>query len=188
MKKKSNLTRSFASAGAGLIRQWKWGVYLAAGLLLFSACGYRMAGSGNLPAGVEHFAVHVLENRTSETGLEMVFTNALVNEFNSRRPGTIVNSQEAPAFLDGTIVSLGWNTIARSGAVTALERRVYAVMSVVLTDKQGHVIWQSGPIRGMQAYRVNGNDSDTDGNKRQAINQLAERLAEDTLLRMTTNF
>ncbi len=175
-------------AQAWSFRQWKWGLYLAAGLLLFTACGYRMAGSGNLPAGLEHFAVHVLENRTSETGLELVFTNALVNEFNRRRPGTIVNSQEAPAFLDGTIVSLGWNTIARSGPVTALERQVYAIMSVAFTDRQGHVIWQSGPIRGMQAYRVTRDDSDADGNKRQAINQLAERLAEDILLRMTTNF
>jgi hypothetical protein len=156
--------------------------------LSLMACGYQMSGSGNLPAGLQHIAVHVLENRTSETGLETIFTNALVDAFNSRMPGTLVGPDRAPAFLKGRIESLGWETIARSGPVTALERRVFAVMSVDLVDKQGQVMWRSGPLRGNETYAVESGDLASDLNKNKAIIRLAERLAEDTLQRMTADF
>ena len=46
-----------------------------------TACGYRFAGTGNLPAGVESIFIEVLENRTAETGIENTFTNELIYEF-----------------------------------------------------------------------------------------------------------
>ena len=49
--------------------------------LFFSACGYRFAGSGNLPEGIQTIAIDIFKNRTTETGLENTITNDLIYEF-----------------------------------------------------------------------------------------------------------
>ncbi len=159
------------------------------GGLLFLGCGYRLAGSGDLPGSVNTVAVEVLTNRSSETGIETTMTNALVDELTRRRQGLVVDTNKAEAVLSGTIESLGWDTIARKGAQTSLERKVYVVVSLALAAPEGKVLWQVRQLRAEQAYAVvEGDKSATETNRRSAINLLSQRLAELVYLRLTDAF
>lgn len=152
-------------------------------------CGYRMIGGGSLPGGVETVSIPLLTNRTSETGLETVMTNALIVQMNRRQGGSVLDAEKAQAALSGTIDTLGHDTLARRGTHTSLERRVYVVVSLMLTRKNGEQLWKGNGLRAEQAYVViDGDPISTDANRRRAIGQLAERLAETVVRRLTDDF
>jgi outer membrane lipopolysaccharide assembly protein LptE/RlpB len=160
---------------------------LSAGVL--AACGYQLVGKGDLPGGIQTIAVEMLDNRSSETGIETTFTNALINELNRRRRGTVVDSQKADAVLGGAIESLTWDTVTRKGTHTASERRVYASLSLTLTDGAGNLLWKRAGLEAEQAYAVvDGNKASTESNRRRAINILSEQMAEYVYRRLTDNF
>jgi outer membrane lipopolysaccharide assembly protein LptE/RlpB len=162
---------------------------LAAILCMIAACGYQFAGRGELPGGIQTLTVKILENRSSESGVETVFTNSLINELNRRRRGSVVEEARADAILKGSIESLGWETVARVGTHTAAERRVYASLALSLTDMHGNVLWKRRGLRAEQAYAVvEGNKSATESNRRRAITILSEQMAETVYRRLTDHF
>ena len=157
--------------------------------LFLSACGYRMAGGGGLPGGIQSLHVQLIENRTSETGAEALITNALINELNRRIQGVVVGAQDAQATLSGAIEALKWDTVTRKGLSTAAERRVYASLSLTLTAINGDTLWKRSDLRAEQAYAVVGGDTiATENNRRQAIRELSQRLAENVYRRLTDQF
>lgn len=163
-----------------------WG-FICLGLL--TACGYKVSGRGELPGGVQTIDIQVLENRSSETGVEITITNALTNELNRRRQGSVAQRDKADARLSGTIESLTWDTVSRTGINTASERKVYAKLSLTLTDKSGNVLWKRIGLRGEQAYVVvAGDKAATDRNRRIAIDELSEKMAEYVYRSLTDNF
>jgi len=166
---------------------WASILLLTAGLL--SGCGYGLAGRGELPGDTQTIAIRMLENRSSETGVETLITNALINELNRRRRGSVVDADRADGLLAGTIESVTWDTVAHFGVNTASERRVYATISLTLTDRSGNVLWKRSGLRGEQAYTVvNDNKQETENNRRRAIAILAQQVAENVYRRLTDNF
>jgi len=154
---------------------------------MFTACGYQFAGRGDLPGGIQTLSIRILENRTSETGVEIIFSNALINELNRRRRGSVVEDSRADGVLQGAIESVAWDTVARTGINTAAERRVYATISLVLNDMEGNELWKRAGIRAEQAYTVvDGNKSATESNRRRAIVTLSEQVAEEVYRRSDT--
>jgi outer membrane lipopolysaccharide assembly protein LptE/RlpB len=152
-------------------------------------CGYHLAGRGDLPGHIETIAVRMLVNRSSETGVETLMTNALITELNRRRSGSVRSVEQADAVLSGTIDTIRWDTVAHRGVNTASERRVYATLSLTLTDRSGNVLWQRSGLRAEQAYAVKGDDkTSTDYNRHQAIGVLAQHMAENIYRRLTDNF
>ena len=162
---------------------------IAGFICMIAACGYQFAGRGDLPGGIQTLSVRILENRTSETGVETIFTSALINELNRRRRGSVVDETRANGVLQGAIESLAWETVARVGTNTAAERRVYASLALTLTDMEGNILWKRSGLRAEQAYAVvDGNKSATESNRRQAITTLSGQMAEHVYRRLTDNF
>jgi outer membrane lipopolysaccharide assembly protein LptE/RlpB len=163
---------------------------ICAGIVCMTAgCGYQFAGRGELPGGIQTLSVRILENRSSESGVETIFTNSLINELNRRRRGSVVEDARADAILQGSIESLGWETVARVGTHTAAERRVYASLALRLTDMHGKDLWKRRGLRAEQAYVVvDGNKSATESNRRRAITILSEQMAETVYRRLTDHF
>ena len=156
---------------------------------VLTACGYQFAGRGGLPGGIETLAVTVLKNRSSETGVEILVTNALINELNRRRQGSVVSVDKADAVLTGVIDSIQWGTAARSGINTAAERRVSATLSLTLTDSNGNILWTRAGLTAAEAYVVSANNkTTTESNRRRAIGVLSEQMAEYVYRRLTDNF
>lgn len=148
-----------------------------------------MAGRGTLPGGIQTIALQLLENRSSETGAETLVTNALINEFNRRRRGSVASTGQADAILRGTIDSITRDTIARQGSNAAAERRVRATVALQLTDKNGKILWERSGMQAQQAYLVDQeSEQATEYNRRQAISELSQRIAEIVYGSMTDNF
>lgn len=167
--------------------RWRRSAGLALAWLL-CGCGYQLAGSGELPGKVDTIAVSMLTNRTAESGLESKVTNALIDELTRRRQGLVVSTERADAVLSGTIDALSATTAARSGTLTAAERKVVITVSLTLKDRKGAVLWQGPKLTAEQAYPVSDTKSITDANRRAAIVQVAQRLAEYAYERLTDSF
>ncbi|HSM73617.1 MAG TPA: LptE family protein [Desulfobacterales bacterium] len=159
---------------------------LLAGVMI-AGCGYGFQGTGSLPADAQTVFVQLLTNRTSETGMENVFTGALIEELTRNQQAA--GEDRADALLSGEIVSISTDTLARSGATTSVERRVRATLNLELTDRAGVVIWKAHNISASEAFPV---DSDsqaiTNQNQREALTRLAQRVAESVYSRMTDDF
>jgi outer membrane lipopolysaccharide assembly protein LptE/RlpB len=154
---------------------------------LVAACGYRFGGSGSLPEGIQLISVDILENRTADTGLEVIFSNELIYEFTRRRVYAL-QRDAADATLSGLIVSSSVETVSRRGQSTALQQRVKIVVNLQLLDTAGRIIWSAKGISGNETYNVGANRSQTEKNRSDAILQLSRRLAESIYSRMTDNF
>ncbi len=167
-------------------QKYVWtGIFTA---LFLSACGYHFAGSGNLPGGIKSIAIDVLKNRTSETGLENIVTNDLINEFILRGRTVEKNSKKADAVLSGVIESSRITTISRQGQQSPLERQVEITVNLKVTRSDGRVIRSVPGISDYEAYNVAADKQATEMNKRRAIETLSKRLAEKIHNRLTEDF
>ncbi len=165
-------------------------VIIAIFLACCLGCGYRFAGSGSYPGGVQRIFVPLMENRTAETGVEKTFTNDLIDEFTRNRKASLASGRSAAdGILSGTILSLAVNNVARISVSEAVERRVTGTLRLRLTSVDGRLLWSSGTLVEQQAYAVvAGNKSATDRNKADAIAMVSEKLAESAFTRLTDDF
>jgi len=155
-------------------------------LAFLSACSYKFAGGGTLPSGIKSVCVTILENRTSEIGVENTFTNDLTYEFT--RNGKIASIDKADALLSGVIRSMSIETISHRGAHTSRERRVTLTLDLKLTENDGRIIWSAKGVSGNEAYDVESDKLKTEQNRRNAISTLSERLAEKVYNSLTEDF
>jgi len=160
-----------------------WAMFICC--VLFSACGYRFVGSGSFPGDVKKVHVDILENSTSETGAENIFTNALRYEF--IRQKTNADKETADGFLSGEIRSLSYKTITHKRRHTSTERRVDVKVALELKDRSGDILW-SKVVSAREAYDVMADKLSTEQNRKQAISKLSERLAENAYHSLTDNF
>lgn len=176
--------------GIPMKKWWQKRTMMIAAALLLSACGYHFAGSGNYPAGVSRVFITMLENRSSESGVESTFTNDLIYEFTRNRKESLVQERSAAdGILSGTIVSLAVENVSRSSISTAVERRVSGTLRLRLESPNGRVIWSSGNIVERQTYDVVAGDKlATDQNKSDAIAELSKKMAESAFNQLTDDF
>lgn len=165
-----------------------WGLLLL--ITLLGGCGYHFAGRSSLPAGVNRVFIPILENRSSESGAEITFTNDLIYEFTRSRRARLAQARDsADGILTGTIVSLSVENISRSTVSTAVARRVTGTLSLRLESQDGRMLWSSGNIVERQDFAVvAGNKTATDRNKSDAIAVLSAKLAESAFNRLTDDF
>ena len=160
------------------------------GTALVSACGYRFAGQGGFPKGVEQIYIETFENQTSKTGIERVVTNQIVFEFTRQREKSLASSTEsADAVLKGVIKKIRTQTISRVGTELASEREVIMTIDVKLVQQgKKEVIWAAKGITDRQAYDVSDNKLETDQNESVALGRLSERISERIFGRLTNDF
>jgi outer membrane lipopolysaccharide assembly protein LptE/RlpB len=163
-----------------------WPVIIIA--LFFSACGYRFAGSGNLPEGIQTIAIDIFKNRTTETGLENTITNDLIYEFTRKGRSVQKNSKEADAILTGVIESERITTISRQAQQSALARRVELIVSLKLTGSDSGVKWSASGVTAFEDYDVATDKQANEISKRRAIETLSKKLAEKVYNRLTEDF
>jgi len=163
-----------------------WIIFLF--LMIVSACGYKFTGGGSFPAGIKSICVVTLENRTSETGAENIFTNDLIYEVTRDNKVLLTTKDKADALLSGIIKSMSIQTISRTGTHTSLERRVTITIDVKLTDPNGKVIWYANDVSANEAYDVMSDKLATEQKRRDAISALSKRLAEKLYARITDDF
>jgi outer membrane lipopolysaccharide assembly protein LptE/RlpB len=160
-------------------------------LVVAGACGYRFAGQGEFPEGVERIFIEVFENRTSKTGIERTVTNQLIFEFTRQREKSLADgAANADAILKGVIRNIRTQTISRIGTEVASEREVIMTVDLQLVKHDGgEVLWAAKGIVDRQAYGVDENSKlATDQNENLAIAILSERMSERIFGRLTNDF
>lgn len=159
-------------------------------VLLMSACGYRFTGGGAFPSNVKTIFISILKNKTSESGLETIISNHIIDEFTRMRKDALAGTRDgAEAILTGAVAAIDISTITHQDEVTSNERRVKISVDVKLTGQDGLKLWEAMDISADEAYDVvPGDKTQTNQNKRRAMLTASERLAEKVFGRLTEDF
>lgn len=163
--------------------------FLLIGLFSFiTACGYQLEGGGYINKDVTRVAVKVLENNTSETGADVIFTNALIREILQKTDTKVVDEATATAVIEGTIKSVTFAALSRASAESVIERGIAATMDIQMVNKEGEEIWSAMNLRSTESYTTSQDTVADEGNKGTALEKIAARSAERIVSRMLSNF
>ena len=159
-------------------------------MLGLAACGYHFSGGARPGDPVRAVFVPILENKTSETGLETKITNGLIREFTREQKFTLAKSRaDANVLLVGSVESLLDENAARRSSGDSALRRVKLVLSLELHDEDGRVLWADERISEHETYQAaGGNIAAAQANKNQALSVLTTRLAMKIRHRMEAYF
>jgi hypothetical protein len=153
------------------------------------ACGYRFAEEGGFPGDTQRLFVKVLENKTQETGVESIVTDALLNELTLRKTNQLASGlDDADVILSGVVNQVSFRTISQSKPDVADERRVTVSVDLKLTKKDDLVVWAANGLSDFEEYFVETDTEQTDANRRNAILVLSKRIAERAVNRFSDDF
>jgi len=156
--------------------------------LLLPACGYRFSGGGSLPGDAETLSVLMLENRTAEVGIQTQLNSDIIYEVTRRDSSRIARPENADALLSGVVKTVQDTDIAHTGTSTASQRRVTLVVDMKLERPDGTRLWRRNGLSDYEAYDVAANRTQTNLNRRSAIEKLSKRLAETIYKSITDDF
>jgi outer membrane lipopolysaccharide assembly protein LptE/RlpB len=140
-------------------RHASWlGLISLAWILASTSCGYHTAGHAvQLPENVKTIAVPAFVNETSTYRIEQMLTSSVVREFTTRTHYHILNSpgEAADATLRGTVLSTSASPLTYNSATgQAASVLVVVSMRVLLTDRQGKVLYQNPSYLFREQYEV----------------------------------
>jgi len=148
-------------------------------------CGYGFtAGGPGFPQGIRHVFAPVVVNRTTEPGLEGVFTEALREEL--ARAGRL-GGEGSEGRLEGELLTVGAGVAQIApGTSGALTYRVSATLRVRLL-RDGTLL-ASTDVSGTEDYlpALRADVLTTEANRQAAIRRLASALAADAVARLST--
>ena len=158
-------------------------------LLLLSSCGYHFEGGGYLNSDITLVAVEMIDNKSSETGVGVFFTNALIKEIVGKTDTKLVDDKtRADAVLQGKVNSITFDTLSRSTTEAVIDRRISASVDMQLVDNYGNVIWSVKSFITKDEYKVSEDEITDHSNRREALLRISTRTAERLVSKMTTNF
>ena len=158
-------------------------------VILLGGCGYQLAGKKtHLPPGVSSVAIPVLVNKTLEPGIEIPFTRAFLREFIQDGRIKVVDRREADAIIEGIIKSFYILSVSYDKSGYALEYQTVVIMDITLKKRDGEILWQEKDLLERAWYRTSPSVIATEDNKNNAIQQIAQSLAERIRNRVFYNF
>ncbi|MDD9304284.1 MAG: hypothetical protein HUK40_18820 [Desulfobacter sp.] len=160
---------------------------MAAGFLV-AGCGYRLAGGGYLNETVSRVSVAVFENNSAQSRAGMSFTNEMIREITEKSDTRVVDTAGTVQSITGVIQSITFSTLSRSSTENVTERQVTAVVDVKLTDPDGKITWSVKDFSAKESYTVSTDTINDESNKRDAVDTIAERVAERLVSQMLSNF
>ena len=170
-------------------------------------CGYSFGPKDrSIPGGHKKIAIPIFKNKSQEVGIEMSFTNSLLQEFQRTQVAEVVPESLAEATIHGEITSLkyvGDGTLKASDANTLpldtvlwTGYNIVLDVSVVLIRADGKILWQS-TFRGEKSYTApqitraglnSANPLYNLSSRRQNIDLMAQDLMAQAYGRITENF
>lgn len=177
--------------------------------LILSSCAYRLGVKGrSLPGGYTEVEVPIFTNATHEPGIEMSFTNSLIQEIEKNQVAAVRHEGQAPVVLRGEVTSVDYKPtspiqrgekapLLPDGAVLATGYRVIVSTRLKLIEKaSGKTLWTSDfnsetsyTAPKVEAARLNSvNPLYNLSARRRVIDTLAQQLMVEAHDRMTENF
>lgn len=176
---------------------------------LVSGCAYRFGLSERaLPGGYQEVAIPVFKNGTQDVGVEMYFTNALIERFARSQVARVTDKDSSPLILEGTIVKIdvipgaavtssgGLSTLPE-GAVLTTDYRLVVTTSLKLKRRSDDRIMWQGSFQGEKSYSAprigtalvnSANATYNHSVRMQTISAIADDMMTEAHDRMTENF
>ncbi len=160
-------------------------VFLLLAFNLILACGYRFSlqelqkeQTGIKRLGINTIYIYPFVNKTHRRGIENLLQNALVYEFSTGEGPKLVKKEKAEAFLQGEILNYQETSIAYTHQEYALSGKISLAIKVVLTDKNGQILWENPYLFDQESFTFGQTPSQTEDNKKQAVRRILQRMAE----------
>lgn len=175
-------------------------------LMIFVAgCAYRLGSPDrSLPGGYKQLTIPIFRNLTQEPGVEVSFTNALIQEFERTRTGRVTEPAQSEVKVEGEILSIQYlpggkkeDGTLPTGAVLASEYRILVKTKIVLRKSSDQSILWEGIFNGERTYvapQVTQGGLNTVNPlynlsaRRQNIDLMASDMMAEAHDRMTENF
>jgi len=157
-------------------------------LMIGPGCGYRLAGGGLINNDVTRVSVAIFENKSTESRAGISLTNEMIREITAKTDTIVVGTGNATRNIYGTVQSITFSTLSRSSSEDVTERQVNATVDVVLTGVGGKILWSVKNFSATESYKVSNSSVDDEANKREAVDLIAERVAERLVSQMTNDF
>ena len=157
-------------------------------LSFVASCGYKFSGGGLLPGKTKLVAVKMVENKTSESGAENMFANALSIELTGKSDSQVVKFDDAEAYFSGVVKSVSISTLTRTTGDAVIERKVSAVIDLKMIDKDGNVLWSVKDFQGREEFQVTTENITDMASRTIALQKIAERIAQKVVSRMLDDF
>jgi hypothetical protein len=124
--------------------------------LVAGGCGYSLRPS--LPSGIKTLQVPVLDNRTSEPGIEDFLTQALIQAIVNSGAAKIASSgASADARLEGKIVGYSLASLSFDRTANVTSYRLTVALALTLRDlRKDEVIWKQDRIEDRADFLVAG--------------------------------
>jgi outer membrane lipopolysaccharide assembly protein LptE/RlpB len=158
-----------------------------------AGCGYHVAGSAtHIPANVRTLAVPVFATHAQAYRTEMMLTQAVVRELNTRTRYRIVTGEEAAnadATLIGTILSQA--SVPLTYDSTSGETSSYLItitVKVVLTARDGSVLYQNDSLIFREQYQSTQDLSNSIREDTPAVQRLARNFGHAVVSDMLESF
>ena len=156
----------------------------AAMVLSVVGCGiYSFTGSGI--GGIESISIEPFDNQTAEFGIREDLTDTILDWMLKDRTLTITDRSSADAVLFGTILLIDDKPLSYDEQETVSEFEIRISVSFVLNlPDKSEPIWQ-GQITGTGSYQYSTGGADE---REQGINKAMERIAEDLMNKLTSDW
>ncbi|HPI40352.1 MAG TPA: LptE family protein [Pseudobdellovibrionaceae bacterium] len=139
--------------------------FIIFGLSLFiSSCVHYQLGTGrrSLTGGYQQVALPLFKNKSMEPGIEVEFTNALMQEFQRSKAVKVVDKNLSEVELRGTIESVSYvpgglktaepSSVMPSGSVIATAYTIQVRLRIELIKKHDQSVVWSGSFSGERGY------------------------------------
>lgn len=166
-----------------------------------SGCGYHFHAAGE-PVGIEipSLSIPLVESTSSTLGFENDFTKVVQEEFISHAKVPLVPRDEAAMVLIGKVIEIETVPLsyditqsAVQGTVTSYEvtdsRRMKIRVDAKLVERvTGRVIWEEKSLEEKARYPVSTDPLTNRYNEKQALQEIARRLADRMYLKTMERF
>src|SRR3954453_24039285 len=146
-----------------------------------AGCGYHTAGKASrLPTTLHVIAIPAFINQTQTYKIESTLTNAVVREFNSRTKYKILSdvNADADAVLRGTVTSTQLAPVTYDSQTGRASTGLVTVnMRVVLTARDGRVLYENQNYTFREQYQVSRELSSFFEEESPAVDRLSRDLA-----------
>lgn len=155
-----------------------------------AGCGYHTAGSAtHIPSDVRTLAVPVFAMHAQAYHTEMAFTHAVIRELNTRTRLRVVNSNDADATLNGTILtqtSIPLTYDSTSGVTSSY--LITLTARVTLTARDGTVLYRNDNLAFREQYQSTQDLSGFIREDTPAVQRLAANFARAVVSDMLESF
>jgi outer membrane lipopolysaccharide assembly protein LptE/RlpB len=157
-----------------------------------TGCGYHTAGSAtHLPANVRTLAVPIFATRVTAFHTETDFTQAIIRELDTRTKYRILNSDtgNVDAVLHGTILSQSVAPLTYDSASSQTSSYLVTITAkVVLTDHDGHILYQNDALGYREQYQSTQDLSGFIQEDSPAVRRVAKDFAQAVVSDMLESF